>query len=54
MKSISASILVLAAAVLIVGSDHLPNDHARVFLFFGGCGVGMVGLSGWFSSFNEK
>ena len=54
MKSISASIVVLSAAVLIVGGAQIQHDGTQLFVMTVGCGVGLVGLSGWFVSLKEK
>jgi len=53
MKHISASIIVLAAAVIMVGSSHFTSDTQTVVLFvgFGVCGVG---LWGWFVGLKDK
>jgi hypothetical protein len=53
MKSISASIIVLAAAILILGSSHFTGD-TQLFVMVVGCGVGVAGLLGWFTSLKEK
>lgn len=47
MKSISASIVVLAAALLVLGGSTLQHSDTRLFLQVLGCGVGSVGLWGW-------
>ena len=54
MKSISASIVVLAAAILIVGGSHVKHVDTQLFVQIVGCGVGVIGLWGWFVSFKEK
>ena len=53
MKHISASIIVLAAAIIMVGASHFTNDTQTVVLFVG-FGVCAVGLWGWFVSLKEK
>ena len=53
MKQISASIIVLAAAIVIVGSSHFDGRGAPV-IFGIGIGVCVVGLRGWFISMKEK
>lgn len=45
-KPISASIIVLAAAILIVGGSHIVQIV--------GCIVGLIGLAGWFVSSREN
>ena len=54
MKAISASIVVLAAAILIVGGSHVKHVDTQLFVQIVGCGVGVIGLWGWFVSFKEK
>ncbi len=54
MKPISASIIVLAAAILLVGGSHIPHSDTKLFVQVVGCGVGLAGLAGWFVSFREK
>jgi hypothetical protein len=54
MKHISASIIVLAAAILIVGGAHIQHDDTKLFVMVVGCGVGLVGLWGWFVGFKDK
>ena len=53
MKQISASIIVLAAAIVMVGSSHF-DDRLRLVIFGIGIGVCVVGLRGWFISMKEK
>ena len=54
MKSISASIIVLSAAILIAGGSHIQNYDTREFFQVVGCGVGLIGLGGWFVSLRDK
>jgi hypothetical protein len=54
VKCISASIVVLAAAILIVGGSHVRHSDTALFVQAVGCGVGALGLWGWFVSFKEK
>jgi hypothetical protein len=54
MKPISASIIVLAAAILLVGGSHVQHGDTKLFVQVVGCGVGLAGLWGWFVSFKEK
>ena len=54
MKSISASIIVLAATILILGGSHIPHSDTKVFVQVVGCGLGLVGLWGWFTSLKDK
>jgi hypothetical protein len=54
MKCISASIVVLAGAILIVGGSHVGHGDTALFVQAVGCSVGAIGLWGWFVSFKEK
>jgi hypothetical protein len=58
MKQISASIIVLAAAVIIVGgsltTDIPPISHVQPIVLLIGSGVCAVGLWGWVVSLKEK
>jgi len=54
MKQISASLIVLAAAILIVGGAHIQHDSTQLFVMAVGCGVGLIGLWGWFGGLKEK
>ena len=53
-KHISAAIIVLAAAVLLVGGSYVRHSDTKLFLQSVGCIVGLIGLSGWFLSVREK
>jgi hypothetical protein len=54
MKSISASIIVLAGAILIVGGSYIQHGDTKGFVQIVGCAVGAIGLWGWFTSLKEK
>jgi hypothetical protein len=54
MKLLSASIIVLAAAILITGGSHIQHSDTRLFVQIVGCVVGLMGLGGWCVSFKEK
>jgi hypothetical protein len=54
MKQISASIIVLAAAILIVGGAYIQHDDTKLFVMGVGCGVGLIGLWGWFAGCKDK
>lgn len=54
MKVISASIVILAASILLTGGSHIRHSDTALFVQVVGCGVGIVGLWGWFVSFREK
>jgi hypothetical protein len=53
MKSISASIIVLAAAILILGGHVVLHGDTSTFVMALGCAVGVIGLWGWFISLRE-
>ena len=53
-KPISASIIVLAGSILILGGSHIGHSDTRLFCQFLGCIVGVVGLSGMIVSLREK
>jgi hypothetical protein len=53
MKLISASIIVLAGAFLIIGSSRFTGD-TQTFVEVVGCIVALVGLGGWCYGFKEK
>ncbi len=54
MKSISASIIVLTAAILILGGSNIQHSDTKLFVQVVGCIIGVMGLSGWFISLKEK
>jgi len=54
MKAISASIVILAAAVLLAGGSHISHNDTKLFVQVVGCGLGLAGLTVWFSSLKEK
>jgi hypothetical protein len=49
MKSISASIIVLAGAILLLGGSQIRGETGG-FIMLAGCVVGLIGLGGWFVS----
>lgn len=50
-KHISAAIIVLVGAMLLLGSSWLiRHDDTKLFLQFVGCVIGAVGLIGWIFS----
>lgn len=53
-KHISASIIVLAAAVLLVGGSSIQHSDTKLFIQIVGCVVGVIGLGGWFFSVADK
>jgi hypothetical protein len=54
MKAISASIIVLAATILIVGGSQIQHSDTKLFVQVVGCIVGAIGLGGWFVSLKDK
>ena len=54
MKSISASIIVLAAAVVLVGGARIRHGQTQIFFIVIGCGIAWAGLCGGYLSLNEK
>jgi hypothetical protein len=54
MKSISASIIVVAAAFLILGGSHIQHGDTKLFVQIVGVVVGLVGMIGWWMSLMEK
>ena len=54
MKALSASIIVLAAAVLLTGGSHIQHADTKLFVQIVGCVVGLVGLASWFVGFRAK
>ena len=57
MKTISASIIVLAAAVLITGGSFIQHHDTKLFVQAVGCLLGVIGLGAWLLAFkgcNEK
>ena len=54
MKSISASIIVLAAAVLLLGGSHILHSDTKLFVQAAGCAIGVVGLWGFIVTIKEK
>jgi hypothetical protein len=49
-KHVSAAIIVLAGAVLLVGGAFIPHSDTKLFVQVVGCGVGAMGLAGWIFS----
>jgi len=54
MKSISASIIVLAGVALVLGGAQIQHGDTMTFVQAVGCVVGAVGLWGWFLTLKEK
>jgi hypothetical protein len=53
-KHISASIIVLAGAILILGGSYIRHDDTKLFVQVVGCIFSAIGLVGWFVSTAEK
>jgi hypothetical protein len=53
MKHISASIIVLAGAIILFGGSRFTGD-TETFIVIAGCGVCGFGLRGWFNILKEK
>ena len=51
MKLATASIIVIAAAVLITGGSFIPHGDTKLIAQAVGFLVGVIGLGGWFASF---
>jgi hypothetical protein len=54
MKSISASIIVLSGAGLIVGGAFVRHSQMGSFVVFAGCVLGLAGLVGWFRTLRDS
>ena len=54
MKSISASIIVVAGTVLILGSSYIQHGDTKLFVQIVGCVVCAIALWGWFQTIKEK
>ena len=54
MKSISASIIVLAGSILVLGGSFIQHADTKLFVQILGCGVIAAGVWGWFVSVKEK
>jgi hypothetical protein len=53
MKAISASVVVLAGMILLLGGAFVAHSDSRLFVQSVGCLVGIIGLAGWFSSIRK-
>jgi len=54
MKAISASIVVLAAAILLATGSYIQHSDTKLFVQAVGCVVGLIGLGVWVVSFREN
>jgi hypothetical protein len=49
-KHISAAIIVLAGAILLLGGSFIQHGDTKLFVQVVGCVVGAFGLAGWMFS----
>jgi hypothetical protein len=54
MKAISSSIIVFAAAMLIIAGSFNRDGNAQSFLVIAGCILGVIALAGWILSMGDK
>lgn len=54
MKTLSASIVILAAAVLITGGSFIQHGDTRLFVQAVGSLTGLAGFVGWIIAFCSK
>ncbi len=54
MKSITSSIVILSAAILILGGAHIQHSDSALFVQVVGCVIGLAGFGGWFVSLRDK
>ena len=54
MRSISASIVVLSGAVMLVGGAFIQHDQTQGFTQFVGGAVGIIGLVVWFLTLRQS
>ena len=54
MKSLSASIIVLAAAGLIFGGSYIRHGDTGLFVQIAGVAFAVAGFTGWFAVLKEK
>ena len=53
-KHMSAAIIVLAGALLLLGGSFIRHSDTQLFVQVIGCALGAIGLYGWFVSVMEK
>ena len=53
-KHISAALIVLAGAILLLGGSFIRHDDTKLFVQVVGCIFAAVGLVGWFLSSSAK
>jgi hypothetical protein len=54
MKSISASIIVLSGAMVLVGGAFVGHHDTSTFVMLAGCVLGIAGLFGWYSTLRDS
>lgn len=54
MKSISASIITLSGAVVLVGGSFVSHNQTQGFLQIVGSVVGLIGLVVWFRAIQQS
>ena len=54
MKSISASIIVFSAALILIASGFVHVAGMEGILMFAGLGLGLAGLGGWFMTLRDS
>ena len=54
MKPLGASLVVLAAALLVASGAHVRHGDTQLFVMGLGCTVGLLGLRGWWGGLKEK
>jgi hypothetical protein len=54
MKSISASIVLLSGAIILVGGSFVSHDQTQSFLQFIGAAIGLGGLYAWYTTFKQS
>ncbi len=54
MKSISASIVVLAGAIVLVFGSHVEHDDTQLFLQSAGIALGLIGLVAWLKTIKQE
>lgn len=53
-KHLSAAIIVLAGAMLLLGGSYIAHSDTKLFVQFVGTVICVVGLGGWIFSVAEK
>ncbi len=54
MKALSASIIVLAAAILIASGGHMRHHDTSIAVMGIGCLIGLGGLITWLVTLQQK